>query len=74
MQSNTGRKILARRRKVGRWRLLPKGVEIKFERQTPFQHTPRPQTGKQKKKLAAQGHGYHVAQQNASVKSENTKP
>ncbi len=38
MKSENGLDILARRRKKGRWRLLPKGVEIKFKRHT-HQHT-----------------------------------
>lgn len=38
MKSANGQDILDRRRKKGRWRLLPKGVEIKFKRHT-HQHT-----------------------------------
>ncbi len=38
MKTSNGQDILARRRKKGRWRLLPKGVEIHFKRHT-NQHT-----------------------------------
>jgi large subunit ribosomal protein L34 len=34
MKTKNGRAILSRRRQRGRQRLLPKGVEIHFERQT----------------------------------------
>jgi large subunit ribosomal protein L34 len=40
MKTKNGRAILSRRRKVGRKRLVPKGVETKFKRHT-RQHTPQ---------------------------------
>lgn len=38
MKTKNGRDIINRRRKVGRKRLVPKGVEVKFKRHT-RQHT-----------------------------------
>ncbi|RBP41184.1 large subunit ribosomal protein L34 [Roseimicrobium gellanilyticum] len=40
MKTEKGQDILRRRRKAGRWRLLPKGVEVPFKRHT-RQHTPK---------------------------------
>jgi large subunit ribosomal protein L34 len=40
MKTENGQDILRRRRKVGRWRLSPKGVEVHFKRHT-RQHTPK---------------------------------
>jgi len=40
MKTKNGRAILNRRRKVGRKRLLPVGVEVHFKRHT-TQHTPK---------------------------------
>ena len=40
MKTVNGRDILRRRRRAGRKRLLPKGVEVHFKRHT-HQHTPK---------------------------------
>jgi len=54
MKTKNGRAILSRRRQQGRRRLLPKGVEIHFERQTDQHNAAAKALVQRKQRRAAQ--------------------